>query len=104
MINLAVAKKMTNQELLDKLNEDESSVIFLDSIDDKDKEDFEGICSHCYAQTVQKSELTVCEECQSVEPKTYEITSIKSLNVSYNWNSKKWIKTPENLGEEDSHI
>lgn len=98
--------KMTKTDLLNLLNQSQAhnhnEVVELYS--DAEKEEFDAICAECYGQTHEKSYgdegLTVCSCCETVEGKTLEITVIPSLMVAYIWNTKKWIESSDDIGQE----
>lgn len=98
-------QKKTLAERLTFLNQSyKENVTDIFTLFDSEKEEFEGICAECFGQTEQKTAgdegWTVCPCCQTVEGKTYEITSIPSLDVAYNWNTKQWSQIDPNLGDE----
>lgn len=96
--------KLSLKEKLDFLNQNhtETPEVIYDQVENK--EEFEGICADCFAQTHQKSlgdeGWTVCSGCGNVEQKTYEITVLTDLKVAYVFDTKQWIEADDNIGME----
>lgn len=105
---------MTKQELLDmkpekvlkflNKNYKDKPEDILKLFDEKDKENFEGLCVECYGQTEQKRSgdegVTWCESCQMTEGNTFEADVIEPLKVAYHYRNKCWIEKTDELGSE----
>lgn len=96
--------KMDSNNLIQKLNKQysEKPLKILDLFNNSEKEEFEGLCADCLFKTAQKKafdeSLTWCENCQSLEASTVEVTKIDTLKVAYNWKTKNWFVPSDDLG------